>query len=321
VSSSLLLLLVVSICLLGTMGIGVDAIRRGKKQSRRFRERMMLVAKPYERVNPLTVMGYSAPSSLTPITQLLAPAARLFGYESVHARHYPVRWWVVLSVALAAARGLAAMLAIFFGSWSLLVVPPAWLILTRFVFNWSKRRRSDALYTQLPDALAMIVRAVRVGIPLTEGIRSVAREAASPTGPEFAALHDRISIGVMLEDALHEMAGRNQVTEYRYFATVIGLQSQTGGGLAEALDGLADVMRRRLALKARGHALAAEAKTSIFILASMPFVTGGALAVLNPVYIGRLFSEPGCQKILMTAIILLSSGLLVMRAMIRSALS
>ncbi len=80
-------------------------------------------------------------------------------------------------------------------------------------------------------------------------------------------------------------------------------------------------MRRRLALKARGLALAAEAKTSIIILASLPFVAGGALAVLNPFYMGRLLHDPGCQKILIAAIALLSTGLLVMRGMIRRALS
>jgi tight adherence protein B len=87
------------------------------------------------------------------------------------------------------------------------------------------------------------------------------------------------------------------------------------------LEGLADVMRRRLALKARGHALAAEAKTSIFILASLPFVAGGALAVMNPQYLSRLFTEHGCQKVLMAAIIMLSCGLLTMRGMIRKMLA
>ena len=82
----------------------------------------------------------------------------------------------------------------------------------------------------------------------------------------------------------------------------LALQSRTGGGLTEALDGLADVMRKRLALSARGLALAAEAKTSIIILASLPFVSGSALAVLNPQYIGRLFHEPASQKVLLAAI-------------------
>ena len=156
-------------------------------------------------------------------------------------------------------------------------MPLVWVMLCRSFFNWSEQRRRNALYAQFPDALAMIVRAVRVGIPLGEGIRTVAREAASPTRVEFGLLYDRVAIGVTLEDALREMATRNNLQEYRFFTTALALQSQTGGGLSEALEGLADVMRRRLALQSRGNALAAEAKTSIIILASLPFVSGGAL--------------------------------------------
>jgi tight adherence protein B len=193
--------------------------------------------------------------------------------------------------------------------------------LSRATFKRSEQRRLNALYEQFPDALQMIVRAVRVGVPLGEGIRTVAHEAAAPTRPEFAILHDQVSIGVTLEDALREMAARNNLPEYRFFAAALALQSQTGGGLTEALDGLADVMRRRLALKHRGLALAAEAKTSIIILSSLPFVSGGALAVMNPSYVGRLFFEPGCQKILIVAVAMLTGGLLVMRGMIAKALS
>jgi tight adherence protein B len=252
---------------------------------------------------------------------LFAMAARLFGYDPAHAEHYSLRWWIVLGAALIPARAVAEMLGIFAGTWSLLVVPLAWVWFCRFAFHWSEERRRSVLFAQFPDALAMIVRAVRVGIPLGEGIHTVAREALPPTGPEFALLYDRIAIGVTLEDALHEMAGRTGIPEYRFFATALALQGRTGGGLSEALEGLGDVMRRRLALKARGLALAAEAKTSIAILASLPFVAGGALGVLNPHYIGRLFHEHGCQKVLFVAIGLLVGGLLVMRGMIRKALA
>jgi tight adherence protein B len=301
--------------------IGVNAILAEQRRRRQFRDRVVLVAGAYARVNPLTVMGRGTASRSEPADKLIASAARLFGYHPAHAAHYPVRWWVVLGGALLAARAVAALIGIMAGAWSLLLMPVAWVMCSRFAFGWSEQRRRDSLYQQFPDALAMVVRAVRVGVPLSEGIRTVAHEAPTPTGPEFGLLHDRVAIGMTLEDALREMAERNQLAEYRFFATALALQSRTGGGLAEALEGLADVMRRRLALKARGLALAAEAKTSIAILASLPFVSGGALAVLNPHYIGRLFNDPGCEKILMAAVMLLGSGLLVMRGMIRKALS
>jgi len=317
----LLSLLAGGVCVSSAIAIGVSAIMAEQKNRRQFRDRLDLVVASYARSNLLAVMGRTVVSRSVRMESLITSAARLFGYDPTHAEHYSMRWWLVLSIALVLARAVAEMLRIFAGSWSLLTVPVLWVMLSRFAFHWSEQRRRTMLYAQFPDALAMIVRAVRVGIPLNEGIHTVAREAMPPTGPEFGLLHDRVSIGVTLEDALREMAERNKLPEYRFFATALALQSRTGGGLSEALEGLADVMRRRLALKARGLALAAEAKTSIMILASLPFVSGGALAVLNPHYIGRLFTDPGCQKVLIAAIGLLGSGLLVMRGMIRKALS
>ena len=320
-SPLLLQLLLGAIFVIGAAGLGVSAILNEQKQRRLFRARVALVAAPYARVNLLGVMGRSAVILSAPMQRMIAVAARLFGYDPAHAEHYPLRWWMVLSITFVLARGVAAGVSIFAGAWSQLLIPVLWVMFGRFVFHWSDSRRRTALYKQFPDALAMIVRALRVGVPLGEGVRTVAREADAPTGPEFALLYDRVAIGVTLEEALRDMSARNKLPEYRFFTTALALQSQTGGGLTEALEGLADVMRRRLALKARGHALAAEAKTSIFILASLPFVAGGALAVMNPQYLSRLFTEHGCQKVLMAAIIMLSCGLLTMRGMIRKMLA
>jgi tight adherence protein B len=320
-SPILLQLLVGTVFLLGAAALGASAIMHEQKQRRDFRERLVLVASPYMRVNPLTVMGRSAASRSTPMARMIAAAARLFGYNPARADQYPVRWSIALTLTLGLARAGALLLGIFAGSWSLLIVPLAWVWLSRRFFKWAEQRRRNALYTQFPDALAMIVRAVRVGIPLGEGIHTVAREAMEPTKGEFSLLYDRVAIGVTLDDAVREMATRNNLPEYRFFSTALSLQSQTGGGLSEALEGLADVIRRRLALRARGEALAGEAKTSIIILASLPFVSGGALEVINPQYIGRLFVDHGCEKVLLAAIVMLGSGLLVMRGMIRKMLS
>jgi tight adherence protein B len=309
------------ICLLGGAALGVSAIMHEQTQRRRFRERLAAVAAPYARVNPLGVMGRWSANRSEPVDRMIAAAARLFAYHPDRAEHYQLRWLFVLGIALLAARAIAELVSIYAGGWSLLIVPVVWVMLSRGFFKWSEQRRRNALYVQFPDALAMIVRAVRVGIPLGEGIRTVAREAAAPTSVEFGLVYDRVSIGVTLEDALREMATRNNLSEYRFFSTALALQSQTGGGLSETLDGLADVIRRRLALRSRGEALAGEAKTSIIILAALPFVSGGALEVLNPQYIGRLFTDHGCEKVLLAAIIMLGSGLMVMRGMIRKMLS
>ena len=314
-------LLLGSAFILGSTAVAVGAALHDRRQRQHLRHRLGLVTGPYMRRNPVVPLDRPPPARPATMARVITAAARLFGYDPRRAGQYPFRWWVVLGVALSLARALAGMAGLFIGHWALLVIPPAWVMLSRFAFHWSDQRRRDALYAQFPDALGMIVRAVRVGIPPGEGIRTVAREAAAPTRLEFALLHDRISIGTTLEDALRELADRNDLAEYRFFATALALQSQTGGGLTETLETLAEVIRRRLALRARGLALAAEAKTSIMVLAGLPFVSGGALGVLNPAYVSRFLTDPDCQKVLLAAIVLLCSGLLTMHIMIRKALS
>ena len=124
-------------------------------------------------------------------------------------------------------------------------------------------------------------------------MRSVATRSA-PIRParEFRQVADQIALGVTLEQALHALASRNQVPEYGFFATALALQSETGGTVSETLERLADVIRKRVALREHARALASEARTSIYILAALPVFAGGALAVINPDYISTLFVEP-----------------------------
>ena len=207
------------------------------------------------------------------------------------------------------------------GSLAPLAIPVVWVFLSRYYFGWAEGRRTDKFFVQFPEALTMIVRSVRVGIPVMEAMRMVAWEAPQPTQREFAKLVEQLSIGVSLEDAIQAMAKRCGLPEYRFFATALVLQNQTGGALSETLEGLADVIRKRVALKARGHALASEGKTSAIILAALPVFVGLMLFVLNPAYIRVLFTEPTGRKIFGIAVVSLATGLLVMRAMIRRCLS
>jgi len=167
----------------------------------------------------------------------------------------------------------------------------------------------------------MVSRSVRVGVPVTESVRVVAREAQSPTREEFGKAADQVQIGLDLENALLEMAERNDLPEYRFFATALALQSQTGGGLTETLETLADTIRKRENARKRGHALASEARTSIYVLAVLPIVVGAMLYVINPDYIGLLFTDKAGQKLLGIAIGMLITGLYVMQQIIKRSLS
>jgi tight adherence protein B len=293
-------------------------------QARRDRlsARIALTVAPYRERNSGSVLAAASGVGLTLSAEGLGPRlASLFGFDPALSDHYPLRWWVVLIAMLTIAIASAKLASGLAGDWIWLVMPVEWIMLGRSFFAWCGRRRRDRLFRQFPDALAMIVRAVRVGIPVSDSIRTVGRELEAPTGPEFARLSHELAIGMVLPDALRLMAERNGLQEYRFFATALSLQNQTGGGLSETLENLADVIRKRVAVRQKGQALSAEAKTSSLVLASLPPLAAIGLWIMNSAYITILFTDPLGQKILATAVLALILGIVMMNVLIRRSLS
>ena len=198
--------------------------------------------------------------------------------------------------------------------------PGIWLVITNFIFNYFTNGRNSKLVAQFPDALNSIVRCVRVGIPMGEALRTVARDAQEPTKTEFGILADKVTVGIPLDVALAELQDRVKLTEYQFFATALTLQARSGGGITQTLENLADVIRKRVGLKARGYALTAEARTSVYLLAALPFVTGTAIFFLQRPYILLLFNSPGGQSCLGAAILLMCIGLGIVQFMISNVL-
>ena len=259
----------------------------------------------------------AAPRAKTPLQRI----AGLFGFDLARVKYYSVNPWIILFGSLVGARALVWALALAIGDYSLLLLPVVWAALSNMVVAVIEGKRKALILGQLPDALAMIVRSVRVGVPVSEAIRIVAREAPAPTAAEFARVEAEVAIGIPLDESLRTMALRTGVPEYKFFATTLSLQAQTGGALSETLEGLADVVRKRLALKAKGEAMAAQAKTSAMVLGAMPFVSGGGMYFLNPDYIGILFFDPLGKQLLGVGIAMLTTGGLIMYTMINKSLS
>jgi tight adherence protein B len=247
--------------------------------------------------------------------------AMLFGFDPLLRDHYLISWWLALLVGLVCALGIERLVALMVGELTLVAVLPLWIVLCRSFFKWCEERRRAKLFLQFPDALAMIVRAVRVGIPVTDAIRAVGSESPAPTGPEFARVADELNIGAVLEPTLQSMAARSGLPEYGFFATTLTLQNQTGGGLSETLENLAEVIRKRTAVRQRGEALSAEAKTSAIVLGLLPPFAALGLWFLNPGYVALLVTDPIGKRILALAIGCLVGGALTMRTMIRRSLS
>ena len=140
------------------------------------------------------------------------------------------------------------------------------------------------------------------------------------TQGQFKRVMDQVKIGIPVEEALRDAAERTGVPEYGFFTVALTLQGQTGGSLAETLDNLADVIRKRVALRLRAIALASEARTSAYILGALPVVTGLILSVVNLDYIRPLFTTRSGNYLLLTAIGLLGTAALVMRTLIHRSL-
>lgn len=319
-SGSLSLALVL-LSFLSLIGFGVSGllVSQAHAQRQKRTRRVHDVVTPYRKGRVVALQAFR-PAEKTE-RSLLDIAASAFGFNPARRDQYPLPWWLVLSVTFAGARIAAGFIVDVLGPYSLASMPVLWVAMCRFFFNWAVARRQKALVHQFPDALAMIARSVRVGMPVLGAIATVAREAQAPTSLEFKRLADALSVGVPLDEALVEMGNRNDLSEYRFFATAIGLQAQTGGGLSETLESLGDLIRKRLALKDRGLALSSEARTSSLILGGLPVVMGIGLWALNPGYIGVLFTTSMGHTILATALLSLACGAITMRMIIKKSLS
>ena len=303
------------------MGVSSWLLLREDKLSKQLGSRIETVATSYARVNPLTRMARQRDKvAYKGLNRVWAGFGVVFGFDLSRSSYYPMRIPFAVLASLLFALALGHALAALLGVFGRIIALAAWPFLSRKLFATFEQRRANKLYNQLPDALAMIVRAVRVGIPVSESIRTVAKEGSEPTAGEFAILGDQLTVGTSLEDALRECATRNRLAEYRFFATALSLQQQTGGGLSETLENLAEVIRKRVAVRNRAYAMAAEARMSMYVLAALPFLVTGALSLVAPDYIGLLFTETLGNYILGGAIFMLSIGMLAMKTIISKVL-
>ena len=316
-----LVLSLLGLSCLALIGLAISGVlvSRAQKRREKRRARLAAVARPalVRQLRPQTAFTPPPRPKRSVTTQL----AQLFGFDPARPDLDPAPWWVVLFVTLVLARLAASVLQEMVGSVAMAGVPVIWVLMSRAVFGRTLRRRQEKLLLQFPDALMTIVRSVGVGISVMEAVNNVAREAPHPTGPAFARFAEQIAIGKSLDQAVLDLAGHAGIPEYRFFATALILQNQTGGSLSTTLEGLAEVIRRRLGLKARGHALSSEARASANVLAALPIVVGLLIFFVNHRYFMVLVDDPTGRHILFGACISLALGMLSMRAIIRRTLS
>ncbi len=188
---------------------------------------------------------------------------------------------------------------------------PRWLI------NFFRDRRQKKFTHEFSNAIDVIVRGVKSGLPVNECLQIISREAPVPVNEEFHMLTEGIRVGMTLEHSLDRMYKRMPLQEVRFFSIVLLIQQKTGGNLAEALSNLATVLRNRKLMAGKIKALSAEAKASAMIIGSLPFLVMGAVKLSSPEYLDPLFITRTGNFILLGAGLWMATGIFVMRKMIQ----
>ena len=185
----------------------------------------------------------------------------------------------------------------------------------RWFVGFSKARRQKKFANEFSNAIDVIVRGVKSGLPVNECLKIIAKEAPRPVSDEFEQLVEGQRIGLSLEQSLDRMHERMPLQEVRFFGIVLMIQQKTGGNLAEALGNLAGVLRGRKLMEGKIKALSAEAKASAMIIGALPFLVMGSVKMASPEYLDPLFlTKPG-NFILLGAGVWMSMGIMVMKKM------
>ncbi|MEP9398043.1 type II secretion system F family protein [Mesorhizobium sp. KR2-14] len=185
----------------------------------------------------------------------------------------------------------------------------------RWFVAFKRARRVKAFLNEFPNALDVIVRAVKSGLPLNDAVRLIAVEAPEPVKTEFRRIVEAQQVGLSIPDAAMRMTETMPCSEAGFFGIVIQIQSQAGGNLSEALGNLSRVLRDRKKMKAKVQALSMEAKASAMIIGALPFIVAFLVYLSSPAYIMPLFTTSTGHLILGISGVWMSIGIFVMRKM------
>ena len=178
-------------------------------------------------------------------------------------------------------------------------------------------RRVRKFTTLLPEALDLIVRGIRSGLPATEALKTIADEIEDPVGTEFRQVTDQMKIGVAMDEAMWASAKRLAIPEMNFLVISLAIQQETGGNLAEILEKLSDMVRRREQMRLKVKAMSSEARASAMIIGSLPFIMAGVISFVNPKYMSTLFTDPRGWIMMGIGFTSLMIGFVVMSKMIK----
>ncbi len=249
-------------------------------------------------------------TSLIPKPALLRKRLEMTGKDISLAKYSTISLGILLAVAIPLLlRGAPVLLALFAGMFFGLGGP-------YFIIGKMIKRRINKFNSNFPDAIELMVRGLRSGLPITETLGIVAGEISGPVGLEFRAVADRMKIGRTMEAALQETADCLGTPEFQFFVITLAIQRETGGNLAETLGNLADVLRKRAQMKLKIRAMSSESKASAYIVGSLPFVVFSMVWFINPGYMGGFFVDQRLMVAGLGGLVWMSIGAFIMAKMV-----
>ena len=252
--------------------------------------------------------GYA--STLIPKPALLRQRLEQTGKDISLGKYAMVCLGIVALVAFALVmRGapfiLSLMLGLFFG-----IGGP------HFVIGKMIDRRVRKFTANFPDAIELMVRGLRSGLPITETLGVVASEIPGPVGVEFRMVADKMKIGRTMEAALQDTADRLGTPEFQFFVITLAIQRETGGNLAVTLSNLADVLRKRAQMKLKIRAMSSESKASAYIVGALPFIVFFLIYWLNPKYLNGFFTDERLTVVGLGGLVWMGIGAFIMAKMV-----
>jgi tight adherence protein B len=275
----------------------------GGANSRRYRRRLTMIASGKKTTTDSTTAtpetrSLSRRESATPgmdryikrflpHRELLDARLRRTG-RAITVAHYTITTIVTTVVMIVVVKLFLGLLLLP----SVLVGLAAGVGIPHIVIGTMGKRRIRAFINLFPDAIDLMVRALRSGLPISEAIVGAAQEIGDPVGAEFSTVESGMKMGRDLDSLLWEIAKRIDAPELRFFIIALSVQRETGGNLAETLANLSDLLRRRRMMAQKVRAMSSEARASTMILGSLPFIVTGILLLTSPTYIRTLFTDP-----------------------------
>ena len=301
--------------LLMVEGLYLIVFGKTLKREKRINRRLSLLHEGRDTEEVLSILRSeregNKKSGTIPIIGPLVEAAR-------HANIVVTPRMIILVLLIAMAASFAA-LTVFTGAALQIRIMVAIVIGYSTVYLWirNKARKRIALFEeQLPDALDLMVRSLRVGHPINAAIAIIAREMPDPLGTEFGLIADEATYGMTVTEALDRMASRVPVPDLKFVAIAVNIQSTSGGNLAEILDGLSKVIRSRFKLFRKVKAITAEARWSGWFLSIFPVIALLAVQVVQPQYYDRVSDHPLFIPGAIATFILLVVNIIFMRLLV-----